>query len=223
MDQAPVGGVTAETEGRPSVLVVDDHRIFAELLSEALQAAGYEVDLPVANLADALVVFQARRHDIVILDYDLPDGDGIAAVAQLKQIAPRSLVLMLTATAEHAVMTGALEAGCDGFVTKRQGTAAVLAAIEAVTRGDTPVSADMVASLVRPRTTATSPDLTPREVEVLEMLGRGMTNQGMATALHVSVNTVRNHVQHILEKLGAHSKLEAVAIAIRLGLLRPAR
>jgi DNA-binding NarL/FixJ family response regulator len=127
---------------------------------------------------------------------------------------------MLTASDERAVLLEAMDAGCDGFVTKRQDVGEVLAAVAAVLRGDTPISPDMVGALLGSRPGPPGGDLTQRESEVLQLIGAGRSNKQTARELGISVHTVRNHVQHILDKLGAHSQLEAVAIASRLGLLR---
>jgi DNA-binding NarL/FixJ family response regulator len=98
-----------------------------------------------------------------------------------------------------------------------------MAAVTAVLRGDTPVSPDMVGALIGTRRSPPGGDLTARESDVLQLVGAGHSNQQVAAELGISVNTVRNHVAHILEKLDAHSRLEAVAAAGRLGLLRSGR
>ncbi|MFL6187046.1 MAG: response regulator transcription factor [Actinomycetes bacterium] len=97
--------------------------------------------------------------------------------------------------------------------------AAVIAAVEAVLRGETPISPDVAGGLVGRRSPSVGGDLTRRETDVLHLVGAGLSNQDIAGELRISVNTVRNHVQRVLAKLDAHSKLEAVAIAARHGLL----
>lgn len=217
---APPEGPAAGLEVRTTVVVVDDHRIFAELLAETLGQAGLEVLGTVTTAAEAVRLVGAVRPAVVVLDQNLPDADGTATVHELKRVAPGVRVLMLTSAVERTILHKALESGCDGFVTKRQGTSEVLAAIRAVVADELPVSADMVGALVGRRRAGVPVDLTQRETEVLRLLAQGLPNRQVAEALNLSVNTVRNHTQHLLTKLDAHSQLEAVAVATRLGILR---
>lgn len=203
------------------MVVVDDHRIFAELLAETLTAAGLEVLGTVTTAAEAVRLVGAVRPAVVVLDQNLPDADGTATVHELKRSAPGVRVLMLTSAVERTVLRAALDSGCDGFVTKRQGTREVLAAIRAVCADELPVSADMVGALVGRRRAGVPVELTQREAEVLRLLADGLSNRQVAETLNLSVNTVRNHTQHLLTKLDAHSRLEAVAVATRLGILGP--
>jgi DNA-binding NarL/FixJ family response regulator len=205
------------------VLLVDDHQVFAELLGDALAAGGMEIVGLCGTLAEALDAVGATQPDVVVLDHNLPAGSGAGGVAALKRRAPRTRVLMLTAADQHSVLQEAMDAGCDGFVTKRHSVAEVIAAVGAVLRGETPISPDVAGGLVGRRSPSVGGDLTRRETDVLHLVGAGLSNQGIAAELRISVNTVRNHVQRVLTKLDAHSKLEAVAIAARHGLLRSDR
>lgn len=208
---------------KATVVIIDDHQVFAELLGELLVVRGLEVVGIYGTLTDGLSAVATITPDLVVLDHLLPGNTGASSVRTLKQRSPASRVLMLTAADERAVLMEAMDAGCDGFVTKRQDIGEVLAAVTAVLRGDTPISPDMVGALIGSRPSPPGGDLTHRESEVLQLIGAGRSNQQTARELGISVHTVRNHVQHILDKLGAHSQLEAVAIASRLGLLRSAR
>jgi two-component system response regulator DevR len=120
----------------------------------------------------------------------------------------------------------ALEAGASGFVTKHKPAAEVTAAIRAAAGGEMLVSSDMLARLLprmHEKGTRSGYDLTARELEVLELLAEGTPNHELAARMGISRNTVRNHVQNLLTKLGVHSRLEAVALATREGLLRTRR
>ncbi|WAL67745.1 response regulator transcription factor [Amycolatopsis cynarae] len=200
---------------------MDDHPVFAELLGEALTASGMDVIGCCGTLAEALDSVAATSPDVVVLDHHLPAGSGAGGIAAVRRRAPRTRVLMLTAADQRSVLQEAMDAGCDGFVTKRQNVAAVIAAVGAVLRGETPISPDVAGGLIGRRTPSVGSDLTHREVEVLDLISAGLSNQSIANELHLSVNTVRNHVQRVLTKLDAHSKLEAVAIASRNNLLNP--
>jgi len=214
---------TVTPDATASVLIIDDHQVFAELLGEVLGSRGLEVVGIYGTLADGMAAVADRAPDLVTLDHRLPGGTGAGSVKALKRISPSTRVLMLTAADERSVLLEAMNAGCDGFVTKRQDIGEVLAAVAAVLRGDTPISPDMVGALFTGRPSPLGTDLTPRGSDVLQLIGAGHSNQQIASALGISVNTVRNHVQHILAKLGAHSQLQAVAIASHLGLLRSGR
>lgn len=214
---------TVAPREKATVVIVDDHQVFAELLGEVLVTRGLDVVGIHSTLADGMAAVAQLAPDLVILDHRLPGNTGASSVRTLKQRSPSTRVLMLTAADERAVLLEAMDAGCDGFVTKRQDIGEVLAAVTAVLRGDTPISPDMVGALLGSRPSPLGGNLTPRESEVMQLIGAGCSNQQTARELGISVHTVRNHVQHILDKLGAHSQLEAVAIASRLGLLRSAR
>jgi DNA-binding NarL/FixJ family response regulator len=197
--------------------------MFAELLAEALAAEGHEVVGTCGTLDDALRTVAAGAPDLVVLDHNLPAATGTSGIAAVKRSAPGTRVLMLTAVQERAVLLDAMDAGADGFVTKRQNLSEVRAAVAAVLRGETPVSSDMVGGLVARRPMPVGGDLSSREADVLQLIGAGMSNRDIGAELRISVNTVRNHVQRVLTKLGAHSKLEALAVASRLDLLRTDR
>jgi DNA-binding NarL/FixJ family response regulator len=203
-----------------TVMIIDDHQVFAGLLGEVFVAHGLDVVGTYSTLADGMKAVAAIAPDLVVLDHRLGGDTGASNVRTLKERSPSTRVLMLTASDERAVLLEAMDAGCDGFVTKRQDVGEVLAAVAAVLRGDTPISPDMVGALLGSRPGPPGGDLTQRESEVLQLIGAGRSNKQTARELGISVHTVRNHVQHILDKLGAHSQLEAVAIASRLGLLR---
>jgi DNA-binding NarL/FixJ family response regulator len=151
----------------------------------------------------------------------LPDGDGVDALAELKSLRPRMNVLVLTAASSDDVLVRALEAGAAGFLSKTRSLAEVTTAVRAANQGEVSISPEMLARLLPKLTRVPGPDpaLTRREQEVLGMLAHGLSNAAIAAELSVSVNTVRNHVANLSAKLGAHSKLEAMSIAIQRGLL----
>ena len=203
------------------VVIVDDHRVLAELLTTALSMSDdVAVIESVGTAAEAIGRVATIQPDVVILDYDLPDADGVSVVSAIKTACTTCRVLMLTSYTDPVILNEAFGAGCDGFVTKRNGASEILAAVLAVASDETPVSADMVTSLVRRDTAGVGADLTERELEVLRIASLGHSNKEIAAELYLSVNTVRNHMQHVLNKLGAHSKLEATAIAVKAGILR---
>jgi len=130
--------------------------------------------------------------------------------------------VMLTAYTNEAVLVAAIEAGCSGYITKHVGARIVAKGIRLAASGEALVTAAMLQQLL-PRLSrtdrGTGSDLTPREREVLELLADGASTQAIAERLYMSSNTVRNHVQKILTKLGVHSRLEAVSTAVREGVI----
>jgi len=206
------------------VLIVDDQRLFADLLKRVLDdAEGIEV----VGVADTAVrgYALARRHspDVVLMDYQLPDGNGAQATANVLGVKPETKVVMVTASDDESVFLTAIEAGCAGFLSKSSALDDLENAVRAVAAGEALISATMLSrvlgSVRRDRGGRANADLSPREVEILELTARALTNPQIAEELHLSVKTVRNHMQNILWKLDSHSKLEAVAVASRRGLV----
>jgi two-component system response regulator DevR len=205
------------------VLIVDDHEVLAASLAQVLDA---EPDLVTAGVAGTLARARAlvatTAPDVVLLDHRLPDGDGVGAIEELRALRPSIQVVVLTASAADHVLVAAIEAGAAGFVSKTRSLAELTAAVRAAATGEAVVSPELLVRLL-PRLhrsgRARHQELTDREREVLDLLAEGLSNAAIADELTVSVNTVRNHVSNLSAKLGAHSKLEALSIAVREGLL----
>jgi len=161
--------------------------------------------------------------DVVLMDYELPDGTGVDAAERIKAELPDTKVVMVTSYTDEGVLVRAIEAGCSGYVTKHKVIEEVVSAVRAAAAGEALISPAMLARLLpklRPTKRGVGADLTSREIEVLSLLAEGLANQAIADKLVISVHTVRHHVQNIITKLQAHSKLEAVATAAREGIIR---
>ncbi len=203
------------------VLLVDDHRMFAELLSISLEV---EADFSVVGVAgsgsEALEMATERHPDVVVLDYRLPGENGIRVANRLREALPGVQIVMLTGQEDDSLLRSALAAGCAGFVTKDKGIENLVGAVRAVCAGRIGIDAEDTTLLAtfNPRGRG-SARLTTREAEVLLLLADGVSTREIATRLFISLNTARNHVQRLIAKLGAHSRLEAVAVARRNGLL----
>jgi len=205
------------------VLIVDDHRMMAEGIRAALET---EPDLRVVGTAGtAAEAFGAAAEtlpDVVLMDFRLPDRDGGQATVEVRAAVPGVAVVMLTGFGDDTTLTRAIDAGCAGLVHKSADIETVVDAVRRARAGEPVFSADDLSKLVRHLRGDAPPvggDLTARELEVLQLLAEGVTTDTLAERLFISKHTARSHVRNILAKLGAHSKLEAVAIAARAGIV----
>lgn len=205
------------------VLLVDDHRMFAESLARLLSTeADIEVLAVATDGATALNLADALDPRVILVDHQMPGQDGVTVAGELKRRNPERMVVMLTGSTDDRLLLAAIEAGCSGFLTKDRAASEVAETVRVAAAGEALITPAMLARLL-PRIGRTErslgSDLTEREVEVLRLLAAGYANRAVAGELYLSVNTVRNYVQSILVKLGAHSKLEAVATAVREGIV----
>jgi DNA-binding NarL/FixJ family response regulator len=207
-DEAPV-----------TLMIVDDHAMVAESLRDAL---GSDENITVvgtaASVAEAAVVAAETQPQVALVDFRLPDGTGAVATREIRAASPDTAVVIITAFGGPELLAQAIEAGCSGFLKKNEPLSELVAAVRAAGAGEVLFTPDLLAGLVeRLRNPGPVPgaDLTQREHEVLQLLARGYSADKVAEKLVVSRHTARNHIQNVIMKLGAHSKLEAVAIALR--------
>lgn len=214
-----------------TVLLVDDHALLRKGFRMVLQA---EPDLEVVGeAADGRVAVEqvrALRPDVVLMDVRMPGGDGITATEQIVAAHPGSRVLVLTTFDLDEYAFGALRAGASGFLLKNAEPAALVDAIRTVARGDAVVAPRATRRMLEllsdklPRSDAPEPpsgrlaDLTPREVEVLQLMAEGMSNAEIAEHLVLSGTTIKTHVGNVLAKLGARDRVQAVVVAFQTGL-----
>jgi DNA-binding NarL/FixJ family response regulator len=222
------GIATAEdTAPRITVLVVDDHQTFAELLAIALQAEQSLSCIGHARTsAEARELVSRLRPDVVLMDVQLPDLDGISTTERLVAEYPQLRVVVLTAHAEPTLVARATVAGACGFLPKDGALRDVLQALRTAHRGGMVVPAHLLTGALdagAQRSAGSTPAsvLTCREQDVLRLMAEGLDARAIAGELGISVHTCRGYVKSILSKLDAHSQLEAVMKAIRIGLLAP--
>jgi len=210
--------------GTIRVMLVDDHQMVVQGLSRILgEHSDIEVVATAGNVEDAVASARMHRPDVVLMDYELPDGNGVQAAERIRGDRPDTKVVMVTSYTDESVLISAIEAGCSGYVTKHKVVEEVVDAVRAANAGEALISPAMLARLLpklRPSKRGLGSDLTAREIEVLKLLAEGISNQAIADKLVISVHTVRHHVQNIITKLDVHSKLEAVATAAKEGLIR---
>jgi len=214
--------VRGQRQGDIRVVVIDDQQLLLDALVRVLSS---EPDIEVvgvaSSVADALEAIPRLAPAVAVIDDSLADGDGIDAARRLLRQLPDLRVLVL-ADVDGRVLARSIDAGCTGFLTKDRAMGELLAAVRALAVGDAYVPADLLASVVSGGGLAgarTGQDLTARELETLRAAAGGLTNKAIAEQLGLSVNTVRNHMQGAITKLGAHSKLEAVTVALRTRLI----
>ena len=200
------------------LMLVDDHDMVAQSLRVILEDEPDIDVVAVANSASQAVASAATaRPDVILMDYYLPDGNGASAAARIRSDNPNIKVVLLTGSDDPDALQRAVDAGCAGYLDKSGPLDELAAAVRVAAAGHVVISAEDLSRLV-PRTREGTV-LTEREREILFLIADGLTNRAIAARLVLSVHTVRTHVQTILGKLGAHSKLEAVATAKRRRLL----
>ena len=214
------------------VLIADDQALFRRGLYVVL---GTEDDIEVVaeaeNGADAIAKAEELAPDVVLMDVRMPKVNGIEAARQIREVLPSTKILMLTVSDEEDDLYEAIKAGANGYLLKEISVEEVASAIHAVMQGQSLISPSMASKLLNEfnslarmaaeREQLPAPVLTARELEVLKLVARGMSNKEVADELYISENTVKNHVRNILEKLHLHSRMEAVMYAVRKRLLDP--
>jgi DNA-binding NarL/FixJ family response regulator len=207
-------------------MIVDDHEVVRMGLRAALEVEpDFTVVAEAGNGKDAVEKARAHQPDIVLMDVRMDGMDGITACREIRSELPQTRVLMLTSFAEEETVVAALLAGAAGYVLKNVARARLLEALRSVARGesllDSKVTKAVLEKLVaggRPQA-GVDDDLTARERQVLILIADGATNKEIAARLVVSENTARNHVSHILSKLGFSRRSEAAAYAVKKGLM----
>jgi two-component system, NarL family, response regulator len=202
------------------ILIAEDQRIVREGLIALLEDEP-EVAIvgEAANGQEALALFVQLQPDIVLMDLQMPLIDGPEATRRIREQAPDARILVLTTYATDEFIFKALRAGARGYLLKDASADELLAAIRAVAQGRTLLAPAVAERLVAGVSDQAPEPLTPRELEVLTLLGQGRSNSEIAHALTIAPRTVKVHVQNILGKLGAGNRTEAVSIAVRQQLI----
>ncbi|CAN5690732.1 response regulator transcription factor [soil metagenome] len=199
-------------------LIVDDHEVVREGLRLALsRSSRIRVIGEATDGASAVALTERRQPDVVIMDLRMPDMDGLEATEKIAEKVPGTAVLIFTAYGEKSLLQRGLESGALGYILKETPHETLLRAIEKVAAGETFVDPGLMAEFVSGKTTADL--LTPREREILQLLADGMSNVDVADKLFISQETVKSHVRHILAKLEADTRTQAVAIALREAMI----
>jgi two-component system, NarL family, nitrate/nitrite response regulator NarL len=208
---------------RVTVVVADDHPLYREGVVRALNASGQiEILAEAEDGRAALEAIYEHKPDVALLDYKLPDLDGVAITHAVVREQLPTRVLLVSAFTDSGVVYKALETGAAGFVSKEARREEIADAVLACARGENVVPPEVAAGLVseiRLRKQSDAPALTPREQEILHMIAAGKSLPQIAKELYLGLTTVKAHVQHLYEKLGVSDRAAAVATAMRRGLI----
>ena len=216
-----------------SLVICDDHRVLTDALALIVRSdpvLELVVD-PVQDPDDALAICRDHHPDVVLMDLVLNARlNGIEATREIKDASPETRVVIMTGQPDDRSIVAAVEAGASGFLNKTTALERVVDAVKAAASGeiliDPATLARVLGTLAREREVREDTDrvlaqLTGREREILDLLAQGQRNHDIAASLYISPQTVQTHVRNILRKLRVHSKLEAVALAVRHGIRPP--
>jgi DNA-binding NarL/FixJ family response regulator len=213
-------------------LVADDHSLFRDGIVSLLEAAGFQV-IGVVGDGRAAVEAARRLHpDLVLMDLSMPEMTGLEALRAIRAEMPDVQVVMLTVSDEDSDLFEAIRSGARGYLLKSLNADEFIKLLEGLQRGDAAISRKTATRLVEgyaalsqhaSRAKPAESLLTPREIELLQLIVDGMSNKAIAERLSLSENTIKYHIKNILQKLGVQNRTEAATQALRSGLLNPTR
>jgi DNA-binding NarL/FixJ family response regulator len=222
--------VVSSDANRPTTLLIcDDHKILTDALAMVVERDGSlrMIASPVHVPEEAIELCREHQPDVVLMDIVFKGHmDGIKATRRIKEVSPATKVVIMTAHDDDRLLVEAVEAGASGFLGKEEAAGEVLSAAKAAAEGEVLIDPATLTRLLhqvskereaRRDAEALLGELTDREREILLLLAEGMRNEGIARKLFISPQTVQTHVRNLLAKLGVHSKLEAVAFAVKHG------
>jgi DNA-binding NarL/FixJ family response regulator len=206
------------------VLLADDHVVVRAGIRQFLElSGGIEVVAEASDGVEACRLIAQHHPDVAVLDVQMPGMTGIEVTRRIRAEGPPCGILILTAYDDEPYIQAVLRAGANGYVLKTAGPLEIAQAVRDVFAGKMVLDAALAVRLIR-RESAPGPlveSLTGREVEILELAARGLTNKAIASQLSISDRTVQNHLAHVFGKLSAASRTEAVMRAVALGLIAP--
>lgn len=206
------------------ILLADDHGVVREGLKNLLLKEGFEIVGEVSNGRDALEIAKKLRPDAVLLDFSMPQLNGIDAAREIHSASPQTKTILLTMYKEDQYVLEALRAGIKGYVLKTQAASDLINAIYSTLRGETYLSPGISENIVKIALSGSAvftDPLTPREREILQLIAEGKTNKEIAHQLGMSVKTVESHRRNLMVKLNLHQTAGLVRYAIKIGLVQP--
>lgn len=216
--------MTTATPNKIRVLIADDHEVVRSGLKSMLANTEAKITGEVATGAEAVKFALENEIDVVLLDIRMPDGDGLTALGRIKLEKPDLPVLILSTFDNPTYVARAVALGASGYLLKGCTRDELLAGIRTAAAGESAWTRDelrrVTGALATPRLSAdVEVPLTQRESEVLRQLAFGLTNKEIANTLHISYETVKEHVQHILRKIGVSDRTQAAVWAVRKELV----
>lgn len=217
------------------VLLIDDHALVRKGLEALLQSRGTEIAGSVGSGKEGINQAKELKPDIILLDINMPEMNGLETLRHLREEGIDIPVLMLTMSREEKDLEGALRAGAQGYLLKDMDPEELVPALNDALQGKNVVAKELIGSLTRivqgKSAASAEPDeaanalseLTPRETEILGHIAEGKSNKVIARELDISDGTVKLHVKSILRKLGMHSRVEAAVLAVQNGLDKKSR
>jgi two-component system nitrate/nitrite response regulator NarL len=200
------------------LVLCDDNRILAEALASVFEARGHQVLAVATSASESIAAVSMHRPDACLMDVRFPDGSGLDAARTIQRRHPDTKILVLTGLADPAALAEAKKAGVAGFLRKDLKTDMIISALDIIGAGGTAFG-PRYSGQASWRATAPPRDLlgmlTPRETQVLKRIVEGQSTGQMAREMDVAPSTLRSYIKNILAKLGAHSRLQASAIASR--------
>ena len=208
------------------LMLADDHRMLREGLGRSMREQGFDVVGEASDGAEAVLMAQRLRPDVILMDVTMPEMDGVEACRQVRLDLPGTQVVMLTMHADQEVLASAIRAGASGYLVKDCSTEEIASAVRMAASGETALSPQLAASMlneVRKWDKAAAAEeervVTKREEEVLQLIADGCSTPEVAAKLYISQKTVKNHLASIYQKLDARDRTQAVLQAVRMGIV----
>jgi DNA-binding NarL/FixJ family response regulator len=203
------------------IVIADDHPIFRAGLQGLLSAQeDFQVVGEAANGKEAVAVVRHASPDVLLVDLQMPELDGVSAIREIRGIAPETRILVLTTYDSDGDILRAVEAGATGYLLKDTPREELFKAIRATAQGDSVLSPSVASKLIGRARGPVERSLSAREIEVLTLVARGVSNKIIGKDLRISEATVKTHLLHIFAKLGVDDRTAAVTAAIEKGVLR---
>jgi DNA-binding NarL/FixJ family response regulator len=203
------------------LLIADDHPVVRDGL-RAMLATQPDMELvgEAATGTEAVAQARALRPDVVLMDLQMPDLDGPGAIAALREQAPEVRVLVLTTYGTDADITRAVDAGATGYLLKDAPREQLFSAIRSAARGESVLSPSVATRVLGRMRAPAEEALSPRELEILQAVARGLSNKDIGRRLYVSEATVKTHLLRVFSKLGVDDRTAAVTVALERGIIR---
>ena len=211
------------------IMLVDDQVLFRKTLASLLAASpGMEVVGEASDGLQAEVVAQDTLPDVILMDINMSPCDGLTATRRITQLLPHVKIVMLTVSDDDKDLYEAIKGGAQGYLLKNLEPYQLIDMLKSIGRGETPLSGLMAGRILDdfrrkdhegPGQTLTGKSLTPREMNVLELVAKGATNKEIGNALYITEHTVKIHMRNILEKLHLQNRIQAAVYALREGLV----